>query len=400
MSLLLRAAAAMVVVAFAAEPCSMSFLPRIWTKRAGSVSELFAFEKNGRVGFIDRTGRIVIPASIPARIGEVGDFEDGLARVGNRYIDQTGRWAIQRTTWSAEDFSEGLARISVKSLTEKFGYDGKLIDTAGRIVAEIPAYGVGEFREGLASYEAKGKPGIRKFEPGNFVYLDFPGLQGFIGRDGKVAIEATFAEVGVFVGGLARATVDGYCHRVLSEGWKQGTPTTGYPSDCGGAPSDAVTPCKVGFIDKSGRFAIEPVYESARDFHEGMAAVRKDGLWGFIDTTGVMVIAAQFEQAQSFSGGYAAVKVDGRWGFLDRAGAVVIAPKFDEVGPFSDSLAVVRKGMSRLYIDSLGRVAISGDFVEMTSFVNGLAAVRVSKTRVRYIDKSGKTVFAYDWKPQ
>jgi hypothetical protein len=59
---------------------------------------------------------------------------------------------------------------------------------------------------------AEGKPFVRKFEPGNFVYRDYPGLKGFIDRTGKIVIKPEFAEVGPFVNGLARAVLDGYSH--------------------------------------------------------------------------------------------------------------------------------------------------------------------------------------------
>ena len=50
---------------------------------------------------------------------------------------------------------------------------------------------------------------------------------------------------------------------------------------------------RFGFIDRAGQFAIQPTFESARDFEEGLAAVRIEGRWGFIDTTGRIVIPPQ-----------------------------------------------------------------------------------------------------------
>ena len=37
-----------------------------------------------------------------------------------------------------------------------------------------------------------------------------------------------------------------------------------------------------GFIDKTGQMIIAPTYEEAQSFHEGMAAVKLNGLWGFL----------------------------------------------------------------------------------------------------------------------
>jgi len=46
---------------------------------------------------------------------------------------------------------------------------------------------------------------------------------------------------------------------------------------------------------------IDPVYEKAKSFSNGLAAVCKDGLWGFIDKEGTIVIACQFLDADYFN---------------------------------------------------------------------------------------------------
>ncbi|MBO4698344.1 WG repeat-containing protein [bacterium] len=45
-----------------------------------------------------------------------------------------------------------------------------------------------------------------------------------------------------------------------------------------------------GFIDGCGRVVIEPVYDSALEFSEGLARVGKEGKFGFIDKSGKVVI--------------------------------------------------------------------------------------------------------------
>ncbi len=47
---------------------------------------------------------------------------------------------------------------------------------------------------------------------------------------------------------------------------------------------------RFGYIDRSGRFAIEPRFERARPFHCGLALVRKNGEWNYIDHLGDTVI--------------------------------------------------------------------------------------------------------------
>lgn len=52
------------------------------------------------------------------------------------------------------------------------------------------------------------------------------------------------------------------------------------------------------------------------------------GLWGFVDKNGTTVIEPVFENAKSFSGGLAAVCDGTAWGFINPSGALVIENKF------------------------------------------------------------------------
>jgi hypothetical protein len=308
-----------------------------------------------------------------------------LARAGHKgYIDETGRWVIKGDYSPIEDFSDGLALAA-----------GTVLDLTGNVVAQAPAFRVQAFSEGLASYEAQGKPSLRSLQPGRLQYRDYAGLKGFIDRTGSLVIPPKFSDVGPFVNGLARAALDGYCHLATVDGGREGTPTTGYPSSCGGAPDDAVSPCAVGFINAKGGFAIQPAFESARDFQEGLAAVRIGGLWGYIGVDGKLAIPQRFEQAQSFREGLAAVKTHGKWGFVDRAGALVIPARFESVEPFSDSLAIAYSDAGSYYIDRTGQTKIAGPFREATPFVHGLAAVLLTDEHIVYINKAGQTVFSY-----
>lgn len=84
----------------------------------------------------------------------------------------------------------------------------------------------------------------------------------------------------------------------------------------------------------------EPVGEDYYDdvcifFDTTYAAVKIDGKWGFVDKDGNMVIQPQFQEARSFSNGMAAVKQNGQWGFVDMQGEMVITPQFDQTKDFN-----------------------------------------------------------------
>ncbi|MBC8123362.1 MAG: WG repeat-containing protein, partial [Gemmatimonadaceae bacterium] len=67
---------------------------------------------------------------------------------------------------------------------------------------------------------------------------------------------------------------------------------------------------KYGFIDRTGKFAIEPQFDSAWGFREGLAAVKLGTGWGYIDRTGKVVVLAWYGKAGDFSQGVALVETN------------------------------------------------------------------------------------------
>ena len=68
---------------------------------------------------------------------------------------------------------------------------------------------------------------------------------------------------------------------------------------------------KEGYIDKTGKIAIDNDYQHVNPFQEGLAVVvTKDLKYGYIDKSGKMVIKPKYKWAGSFHNGIARVKVE------------------------------------------------------------------------------------------
>jgi len=110
-----------------------------------------------------------------------------------------------------------------------------------------------------------------------------------------------------------------------------------------GTPLFAVTvKGKTGFIDPKGNIVIEPVFEKAIPFSEGLAAFAQNGKWGFIDTAGKVVIEPRFAAVGRFSEELATFQAKGhagRTGYIDKTGTVVIKPQFESAQEFRNGLA-------------------------------------------------------------
>jgi len=396
---------------------------------------------DGGVGFIDKNGRVVIKPN-PRISNVVGDFSEGLIciSVGEKYgyMDIRGNIVIEpRRFDSASVFSEGLAKVRTNG---KSGY----IDRKGRVVIDLQFECASDFSEGLAAVEVC-KP-FPVVENGKVVKVINVRRYGFIDRKGRMVIEPIFDDAGDFHEGLAAVETEkgwGYIDRTgrmviepqfleASDFYADGLAIVRVVSK-----SRIVTSAetelnervimgmgsKVGFIDKTGRFVIEPKFDDANPFYEGLAAVRVGDKWGYIDKTGRMVIKPRFSSAWSFSEGLADVAVIDekgfeKWGFIDKSGKMVIAPQFDCVVSFSEGLAAVcfRVGddLASLgpfcyspdykwgYIDRTGKMVVEPKFVGAESFSEGIAYVVLTAGTVigvdGYIDKTGRFVWGPNYR--
>ncbi|HKR02437.1 MAG TPA: WG repeat-containing protein [Pyrinomonadaceae bacterium] len=356
---------------------------------------LFPVRLGGKWGYIDRTGKIVIRPQYDGAF----PFYDGVARVmtGQRfagarwsYIDKSGKPIFKDLPVDRlEDFTEGLGAVCLDKRDERGGILCGYMDTQGKWAIAPEIYNVMEFRDGLARVALPSKESRTWTRE---VYLD---------KTGKVALDLSSIPTqnsNGFSEGLARFAVSGKGEGYLPQ----------------------------GFMDKTGKVVIEPKFEGAGDFSEGLAAVmffkppkvpdyEKDEPFdaGFIDRTGKIVIKPQFEYYQPFSEGLAFVLIRGKMGAIDKTGQVRIRPQFDlhepRYGPysgvldyfkewrpwmFSEGLAAVSRGNLWGYVDKTGKLVIPPRFRKAFNFSNGLALVIVGN-RVGYIDRRGR----YVWRP-
>ena len=92
---------------------------------------------------------------------------------------------------------------------------------------------------------------------------------------------------------------------------------------------------KLGYIDAKGNWVIEPTYEKARGFVNGLAPVFMDKSWGYINEKGEKVIDFKYRDAEIFSkDGLAPVKDNKMWGFIDKTGKLVIPMDYEKIGAF------------------------------------------------------------------
>jgi WG containing repeat len=261
-----------------------------------SPSEPLVVVQNGKYGYIDHQGKIVIRPRFVWGI----DFWQGLANVyvcGRKVsVDSNGAFHPRRVALAGQ--------LVPKRIDRKVGF----VDAAGQFKIP-PTFDEGlPFSEGLAAVEVDNK-------------------WGFIDTEGHLAIRPQFAAAYYFREGVA--TVDSELGTqivdksgtAISEGFE----TIDFVSE-GRVP--VMRNRKWGFLDLQGKIAIPLVYEEMRPFSGGLALVQKENKWGYIDRNGTVVIPFQFDHAGPFANGLAPAKISNETGFIDRSGKFAFHLKF------------------------------------------------------------------------
>ena len=260
----------------------------------GLFHEGLAFVRVGsRCGYINRNLQFVIDPT--SEFNEAWPFHDGCAIVRSHgkwgCIDKTGRFILAPNyDWIEDEFHEGLMRVGIAN---KIGF----VDHYGKTIIE-PKYGRGcvdYFSEGLAAARVQEKC-------------------GFIDKTGKFAIEPIFKNAGRFCENMAPVqygTKFGYINKT---GNYVIEPQFDYAERFFGGYAYVKKGNKNGVIDKFGHILFEPKYvmDDWREFHDNMGIVwtrGNDDKFGYIDNTRQLVINPIFDEAYDFHEGLARVGV-------------------------------------------------------------------------------------------
>lgn len=206
----------------------------------------------GKYGFIDKKGELVIPMSFDTdEGGEASEFHEGYAVVCKNekygYIDKSGKEVIPCNYSAAFNFSEGMAVVMKEG---KFGF----IDANGKEIIPCEYSYANHFSEGIAVVQKDGK-------------------YQFIDKTGKVVLDNSYSGISNFQEGFSV---------VYKEGEK----------------NEYFTQYVHGFIDKNGKEVIPCTYNTCNQFSEGLAVVEKDGIYGFVDKKGNSTFDLQSEDVK------------------------------------------------------------------------------------------------------
>lgn len=320
-------------------------------------AENYPFFLNGKIGFIDSLGHILVKPKIKAefqneRIAGDERFIAVWPTIAPRrvwYLNRSGKVVLKTDFQTTGTFSEGLAAFNTGMLPRKYGY----FDTTGKIILQ-PIYSLAE-----PFYN-------------NRAFVGVENSYEYINKNGKTIFKSNYPYDRRFSEGLA--------------------PVFG-------------TNSRLAYADTNGNIILGTEFEIGSHFSEGLALVLKDDLVGFINKAGRVTIPCQyklfrgenFDEFDVFHEGRCFVKQNNRIILIDTAGNNIAGNlEIKYYGFFTEGLApVVLNGDSTFYIDRNGIIAIKRSFLRGEQFSGGIAKVVLTEDIEGFINKSGKVIFQY-----
>ena len=332
--------------------------------------------QKGLYGVIDREGRWLCEP----RFDSIGSFDNAFciapAELDGRYgyINPQGAWEIEPQYHWADDIDDrsGLAVVCKRN---RYG----CIDSKGRFVIEPKfvqrLWGFDE-SSGLCRVSGNGKDYYIDRHGNKVDYSNpedapnpayYPRVESFWGikdSEGNIVVPPTFDQIyGFDERGRASATMNG----------------------------------KSGVIDESGKWIIEPRYDTSDILpnEEGrLRLVSRDGKYGFMDYEGDEAIPCQFDYAKDFveETGLAATWVQEKCGLIDRDGLWRVQPIYDDIEMDDGIIKVERDGLWGT-VDTDGNMAIPCQFDRMCCYNADLDRWVVEKDFLQgYCDGEGNIV--------
>jgi hypothetical protein len=329
---------------------------------------LAAVKIDGKWGYIDTAGTLVIPAQYK----KAQPFSEGLAAVKLdkewRYIRKDGTAFSVGKAEKVGDFHEGIAVID----------DSWLVNSQGQRFAKLKKYAyVGPFdSNGLAQV------GVRRSHHSVFDYISI----GWGWGDGGWGFGFPGWGWGPFDVGWGWSDYDHHHH-----GWGGGITIV---------PGALIHPSNVflGAINRKGQEVIPADYRGLSAFRNGRALiVDEEGRYGMISPRAEVLIPATYDQLGFFENGLAPFSYDDHWGYINENNQIVISNRFRKVTPFMETTAAVLEGEKAALIDRTGNyvMAPNAAYNDIGPLMGGRAPVKNKKTgKWGYLDAEGKLVIA------
>ena len=207
------------------------------------------------------------------------------------FIDKNGDWLIEPTYDSVYLFSND--NFCCASQNSKYGF----IDRKGRwFDSFVP------------------------FDDKNFGAVEINKKWGFINRESEWIINPNFSYVGNF---------DSHDYCIVATTYGSEGPDHNFMI--------VNSRDKYGFINREGKFLIEPIFERLGTFDtNGFCSAMINDKWGFLGRNGKWLIDPVFDNIREFDkDGFCPALINNEWGIIDRKGKWIVLPEYEALSIFN-----------------------------------------------------------------
>ena len=108
----------------------------------------------------------------------------------------------------------------------------------------------------------------------------------------------------------------------------------------------------------------------------------KLGKWAFVDEEGKPICDFIYDEARDYSEGRAAVRINDGWGYIDENGNQICELRYDSAGDFQSKLGVVEKEGRKCYLNLNGEEVAVTNFLNQEMIFKGCKSCAIGKHRI------------------
>ncbi|MBO7055054.1 MAG: WG repeat-containing protein [Bacteroidales bacterium] len=152
---------------------------------------------------------------------------------------------------------------------------------------------------------------------------------------------------------------------------------------------------KWGYINPKGEYVINPQFDDAYPFTDGVALIEMDGKVGYINEDGSYLLSAQYKNGTPFRDGFAVVVLEGSVPTcIDKKGNVIFTlDDAKQLSLFREGMAIYYNNDKKCgYVDNTGKIIVTPQFTWGGIFTEDFALVKNENQQYGFIDKEGKIV--------
>ena len=135
-----------------------------------------------------------------------------------------------------------------------------------------------------------------------------------------------------------------------------------------------------GYVDRYEQLIIQPTFEFAGNFDQGVAIARKNKKLGLIDLQGSVLLDFEYDEIFHHPGrGYVLKTPQGSWGATDEKGNIILTPNYEFIREASNGLLMVNRDQKWGIIDQRGYTRIPFEYDDISQYQDYFLMKRLPK---------------------